>query len=186
MESSEIDNDESNAILNENGNGSHVIIEPHKDTFTFGKAAEVELTSAVKLFAFCASINSLIVGYDQGITTHIGRLVQDEFQLSDLERGVFVASFFTFMVVGALCSPFVSDRFGRRTALAVASYVFLIGAIMMIFARSYNGLRIARAFAGFGCGLGYAVRTKTFLWHNLSAIVAGQSLIYFCMSILLL
>lgn len=154
MESSEIDDGESNAILNENGKQSH-----QGEHYTDNGKQKVELTDSVKLFAFCASINSLIVGYDQGITTHIGKLVQDEFQLSDLERGVFVASFFTFMVVGALGSPFVSDRFGRRTALGVASYVFLVGAAMMIFARSYNALRIARAFAGFGCGLGYAVRT---------------------------
>ena len=157
MESSVIENDESNAILRD------VTGEKQKDS---GGKVEVPLTESVKLFAFCASINSLIVGYDQGITTHIGRLVQDEFQLSDLERGVFVASFFTFMVFGALGSPFVSDRFGRRTALALASYVFLIGATMMIFARSYNGLRIARAFAGFGCGLGYAVRMIVVFWYR--------------------
>lgn len=130
--------------------------EHHKDT----SSTTVELTDSVKLFALCASINSVIVGYDQGVTTHVGKLVQEEFQLSDMERGVFIASFFAFMVVGALGSPFISDRMGRRVALAVSAYVLLVGAGMMTLAHSYYGLLIGRAFAGVGAGLGYAVRCE--------------------------
>lgn len=154
MEASELGDDPS---LDENGraeeNKASQEGEHHSDTSKVG----VGLTDSVKLFARCASINSMIVGYDRGITIHVGKLVQDAFGLSDLERGVFIASFFAFMVFGALGSPFISDRYGSRAALVVSSYVFLIGALMMALADSYHGLLIGRIFAGVGAGLGYGV-----------------------------
>ena len=94
--------------------------------------SDVEVTRSVKIFALCASLNACTVGYDQGAATHIGKLIQENLGLSDLERGMFIATLFSFMIVGAVGSPFISDRVGRRAAMACSSYVFLIGAVMML------------------------------------------------------
>lgn len=117
----------------------------------------VELTKAVKIYTLCASLNSCIVGYDQGISTHISRLIQHEFGLTEWERGLYVAFLFLFMMWGALASPFISDRVGRRAALSCSSYVYLAGALLMTSVGSFYGLLIGRAICGFGAGLGFLV-----------------------------
>ena len=42
----------------------------------------VKITSSTYLFAICASVNSCNLGYDIGISTEIGRLIQDDFGLT--------------------------------------------------------------------------------------------------------
>jgi len=135
-----------------------------EDKLTYGEGEHhldsgeyVEITRAVKVYTLCASLHSVIVGYDQGVSTHISMLVQKEFGLSDWERGLYLAILFLFMMVGAVGSPFISDRVGRRAAMACSSYVFLAGTVMMILTGSFYGLLIGRAICGFGAGLGFMV-----------------------------
>ena len=48
------------------------------------------LTRATKLYAFCASINSCNLGYDIGVSTEAGRLVQAYFNLTTTQREMFI------------------------------------------------------------------------------------------------
>jgi hypothetical protein len=48
------------------------------------------LTRATKLYAFCASINSCNLGYDIGVSTEAGRLVQAYFDLTTTQRELFI------------------------------------------------------------------------------------------------
>lgn len=117
----------------------------------------VEITRTAKVCSLCASLHSLFIGYDQGVSTHISVLVQKEFGLSDWERGLYLAILFFFMMVGAVGSPFISDRVGRRAAMACSSYVFLAGTVLMILTSSFYGILIGRAICGIGAGLGFMV-----------------------------
>jgi MFS family permease len=132
-----------------NGEGEH-----HLDD-----GSVVEITDAVKIYTICASLSSCIVGYDQGVSTHMSMLIQAEFGLNEWQRGLYIAFLFLFMMWGAMVSPFISDRHGRRASLLSSSYACLAGALVMAFMKSYGGLLIGRALCGFGAGLGFLVDT---------------------------
>jgi hypothetical protein len=53
---------------------------------------ETTLTRATIVFALCASLNSANLGYDIGVSTEAGRLIQDDLQLSRFEREMFTGS----------------------------------------------------------------------------------------------
>lgn len=42
----------------------------------------VPVTRATYLYAFCASVNSCNIGFDIGVSTEVGRLIQADFSLS--------------------------------------------------------------------------------------------------------
>jgi hypothetical protein len=52
----------------------------------------IPLTRSTKLYALCASVNSCNLGYDIGVSTEAGRLVQNYFGLSTTQRELFVGS----------------------------------------------------------------------------------------------
>jgi SP family sugar:H+ symporter-like MFS transporter len=54
---------------------------------------------------------------------------------------------------GALSSPFMADRIGRRLALIVSSVVFIFGVILQTAATQLPMFVAGRFFAGFGVGL---------------------------------
>lgn len=45
----------------------------------------VPLTRATRIFALCAALNSVNLGYDLGVSTNAGPKLQDEFDLSDVQ-----------------------------------------------------------------------------------------------------
>jgi hypothetical protein len=48
------------------------------------------VTRSTMIFVLCAALNSCNLGYDIGVSTNVTKLVQEDFQLSDLQREVFV------------------------------------------------------------------------------------------------
>jgi hypothetical protein len=52
----------------------------------------IPLTRSTKIYAFCASINSCNLGYDIGVSTEVGRMVQAYFNLSTTQRELFTGS----------------------------------------------------------------------------------------------
>ena len=82
----------------------------------------VKVTWAVLLFTACASINSCNLGYDVGVNTNVGPLLQERFLLSDLQLGLFLGGLNIFAMVGALAVHYFSDRYGRRYSFTVRHY----------------------------------------------------------------
>ena len=135
-------------VLSQSHEGEH-----HGD---FGET-EILITRAVKVFAFCAAINSCNLGYDIGVSTTASKLVQEQWGLSDGQREIFVGTLNFFGIFGALSSQFFSDRYGRRTTFIVAAVGFIIGLLLQTFAPNYSFLMFGRALVGLGCGVGLAV-----------------------------
>ena len=67
----------------------------------------------------CAALNSCNLGYDIGVNTGAGPLLQESLQLSDVELEIFLGSLNFFSIFGALSAHLVSDRFGRRYSFVV-------------------------------------------------------------------
>lgn len=56
------------------------------------KERDEKITKDAYIFVLCAALNSCNLGYDVGVSTKVGRLVQKDFQLSRLEREIFIGS----------------------------------------------------------------------------------------------
>ena len=125
--------------------------------YDHGSMTSLKITRATKLYAFCAALNSWNLGYDIGVNTGAGMLLQDSLALSDVQLEVFMGSLNLFAMVGALSSHWISDRLGRRWSFRIAAIVFIFGTVMQSGAGGYASLMFGRAFVGLGVGFGLAV-----------------------------
>lgn len=117
----------------------------------------VKVSSKVYIWALCAALNSCNLGYDIGVNTSAGPLIQQEFELTNLQLELFFGSLNFFAMVGALTSFAISDRFGRRHAFVVAAIHFILGIIIVTIAQSFTALMVGRVFIGLGVGFGLAL-----------------------------
>ncbi len=122
-----------------------------------GSTAPLKITRSTKLFAFCAALNSCNLGYDIGVNTGAGMLLQESLQLTDVQLEVFMGSLNLFAMVGALSSHWISDRLGRRWSFRIAAVVFIFGTVIQSGAGGYASLMFGRGFVGLGVGFGLAV-----------------------------
>ena len=125
--------------------------------FDHGDVASLKITRATKVYAFCAALNSCNLGYDIGVNTCAGQLVQESLGLSDLQLEIFFGSLNLFAMAGSLCSNWISDKMGRRWAFRVAAMGFIFGTVVQSGAGGYGSLMIGRTFVGLGVGFGLAV-----------------------------
>ena len=96
-------------------------------------------------------------GYDIGVSTNAGQLIQNDFNLTDSQRELFVGSLNFFSIFGSMFSHWISDRFGRRRSFQVAAVTFIVGLSIMSASNSYTVLMIGRAILGLAVGFGLAI-----------------------------
>ncbi|CAB9519821.1 Putative polyol transporter 2 [Seminavis robusta] len=118
---------------------------------------EIPLLQATKVFALCAAVNSCNLGFDIGVSTSVGQLIQEDFELSDVQREIFVGSLNFFAMFGAFASNYFSDSYGRRQTFIIAAIGFIFGIIIMSLAPNFGILIFGRVFVGLGVGVGMAV-----------------------------
>lgn len=109
------------------------------------------------IYALCAALNSLNLGYDIGVTTDVGSLVSTYFHLTVFQREIFTAGIDFFAIFGACASYMLSDKFGRKANFSSSAILFLVGIALQATAPSYWLLIVGRAFLGFAVGIGFAV-----------------------------
>jgi sugar porter (SP) family MFS transporter len=126
-------------------------------TATSRTTTRPELPFAVYLYSFCAALNSCNLGYDIGVSTNTGPLLQTEFNLSDDQLELFLGSLNFWSILGALISPYITDQWGRRTTFSIAALGFCVGISIMATATSFEIVLAARAIVGIGVGIGEAI-----------------------------
>eukprot|EP00571_Detonula_confervacea_P012241 CAMPEP_0172299776 /NCGR_PEP_ID=MMETSP1058-20130122/1995_1 /TAXON_ID=83371 /ORGANISM="Detonula confervacea, Strain CCMP 353" /LENGTH=620 /DNA_ID=CAMNT_0013009331 /DNA_START=218 /DNA_END=2080 /DNA_ORIENTATION=+ len=160
------DDDEDDTTASETGVDRHLAHpdNPHMEQthegehrFDHGDIASLKITRSTKLFAFCAALNSCNLGYDIGVNTGAGPLVQESLNLTDLQVEIFMGSLNLFAMVGALSSNWISDKLGRRWAFRIAAIGFIFGTVIQSGAGGYASLMLGRSFVGLGVGFGLAV-----------------------------
>lgn len=117
----------------------------------------LQITRSTKLYAFCASLNSCNLGYDIGVNTGAGPLLQSSLSLSNFQLEIFFGSLNLFAMIGALSSHYINDKFGRCKSFIVAAIIFIVGSVIQSTAINYEMLMVGRAFVGLGVGFGLAV-----------------------------
>ena len=117
----------------------------------------LQITRSTKLYAFCASLNSCNLGYDIGVNTGAGPLLQSSLSLSNFQLEIFFGSLNLFAMIGALSSHYINDKFGRCKSFIVAALIFIVGSVIQSTAINYEMLMVGRAFVGLGVGFGLAV-----------------------------
>jgi sugar porter (SP) family MFS transporter len=119
--------------------------------------ALLPITRSTKLWSACAAINSCNLGYDIGVNTGAGPLLQVSLNLTDLQIELFMGSLNLYAMIGALSSYYISDKLGRRWAFRVAAMSFIFGTIIQSGANGYISLMLGRAFVGLGVGFGLSI-----------------------------
>jgi hypothetical protein len=118
---------------------------------------KVKIPKKVYIWALCAALNSCNLGYDIGVNTGAGPLLQEDLGLSDIQIELFFGSLNLYAMVGGLAAHWITDRLGRRNAFVVSNIFFIIGIVVQTVAQGYEFLMVGRVFVGLGVGFGLAV-----------------------------
>jgi sugar porter (SP) family MFS transporter len=117
----------------------------------------MEISRSTYIYCLCACLNSCNLGYDIGIGTQAGRLIQDDLGLTRVQRELFVGSIDFWAMFGALSAQYVSDTYGRRKTFLVAATGFIFGVVITGIAQTYSVLMLGRMLVGLGVGVGLAI-----------------------------
>lgn len=104
-----------------------------------------------------AALNSVNLGYDLGVSTQVGPLLADAFELSTEQLEAFLGSLNFWSMGGALLSPYISDQYGRQATLQMAALGFVVGVGLCAVAPTFEILMVGRAIVGLGVGIGEAI-----------------------------
>ncbi|KAF7143456.1 hypothetical protein RHSIM_Rhsim05G0075500 [Rhododendron simsii] len=105
--------------------------------------------------AILASMTSILLGYDVGVMSGAGQLIQDDLKISDVQLEIVMGIIELYSLLGAYAAGRTSDWVGRRYTIVIAAAIFFVGALLMGFATNYAFLMVGRFVAG--VGVGYAL-----------------------------
>ncbi|XP_066396729.1 probable inositol transporter 2 [Miscanthus floridulus] len=106
--------------------------------------------------AFSAGIGGLLFGYDTGVVSGALLYIRDDF--GSVDRNTWLQEMIVSMavagaIIGAAIGGWTTDRFGRRTSILVADFLFFAGAVVMASATGPAQLVVGRVFVGLGVGM---------------------------------
>ncbi|XP_010942171.1 probable inositol transporter 2 [Elaeis guineensis] len=106
--------------------------------------------------AFSAGIGGLLFGYDTGVISGALLYIRDDFSSVDkktwLQESI-VSTAAAGAIIGAAIGGWASDRFGRKTSILAADFLFFTGAVIMASAPNPALLIVGRVFVGLGVGM---------------------------------
>lgn len=98
------------------------------------------------------ALGGFLMGFDASVISGVVTFIEPEFRLSKIELGWAVASLTLTATLAMMVSGPLSDRFGRRTVLKWAAFLFSVSALASAFAPGYHFLVAARMLGGLGVG----------------------------------
>uniref|UniRef100_A0A1D1XIG1 Putative inositol transporter 2 n=1 Tax=Anthurium amnicola TaxID=1678845 RepID=A0A1D1XIG1_9ARAE len=106
--------------------------------------------------AFSAGIGGLLFGYDTGVISGALLYIRDEFSSVDKKTWLqecIVSMAVAGAIIGAAIGGCMNDKFGRKTSILVADFLFFAGAIIMASAPNPVQLIVGRILVGLGVGM---------------------------------
>lgn len=129
----------------------------HNEPTSNPQKSPAKITQYTYLLAFCAALNSCNLGYDIGVSTNVGPMIEEDFGLTSRQRELFVGSLNLWSILGSSMAHKICDTYGRRISFMVAAVWFLGGVLLMGMSQSYTVLMMGRFFVGLGVGFGLAI-----------------------------
>lgn len=120
-------------------------------------ASACRVRAGLRMCVGCAALCSCNEGFDIGISSAVGPSLQKDLSLSDEQLEFFMGSLNLAALVGVLVIPSISDNYGRRPALAFATWLAVVGMFIIVSSSSYKIIIIGRMIAGLGLGCGLPV-----------------------------
>eukprot|EP00092_Neocalanus_flemingeri_P041474 GFUD01045160.1.p1 GENE.GFUD01045160.1~~GFUD01045160.1.p1 ORF type:complete len:494 (+),score=159.45 GFUD01045160.1:45-1526(+) len=105
------------------------------------------------LLTFLSAIGGFLFGYDTGVVSGAMVLIRKEWGLSDFWQETIVSATILSACLTALLGGVLVDRLGRRPTILLASFMFLLGSIVMAAAPGRVVLLMGRLVVGAGVGL---------------------------------
>jgi MFS transporter, SP family, galactose:H+ symporter len=127
---------------------------------------------------FCAGLGGILYGYDIGVISGALLFVQKSISLTQNQIGFIVGAVLTGGLVGTLITGRLADGFGRKKMIIAACFVFIVGILLILFAKDFYSLFFARLLLGVGVGV-VAVAVPLYLTEIAPAHIRGRSVTIF-------
>ncbi|KAI9259355.1 general substrate transporter [Sporodiniella umbellata] len=114
---------------------------------------EGKATFFVYVLVVCVCIGGFLFGYDTGVISGALVLIQDEFNLTSVQKELVVGATTFGAVFGGFFAGLLTDRFGRRLLVLASSIIFVAGALVMALSSSFAVLLVGRIIVGLGVGI---------------------------------
>ncbi|CAG8450701.1 15539_t:CDS:10 [Dentiscutata erythropus] len=103
--------------------------------------------------AFTVAVCGFMFGYDTGIISSAMLLLEKDFPLTSITKGLVVGATTFGAIFGSVFAGGLSDLAGRRITTVIAATLFICGALLLSLAHSYATLLIGRLVVGIAVGL---------------------------------
>jgi SP family galactose:H+ symporter-like MFS transporter len=113
-----------------------------------------ERCTAFLLFVVCiAALGGFLFGYHTGVIAGALVYLAPAFHLTIAQQGMVVSMMLIGALFGSLFAGVLADRLGRKRTIAITAVFFIIGAILIALAQSYEMVLLGRAVGGLGLGI---------------------------------
>ncbi|MBN3289350.1 MYCT protein, partial [Polypterus senegalus] len=117
------------------------------------KQFQEDVTPAfVFVLAGFSALGGFLFGYDTGVVSGAMLLLKKEMNLSALWQELLVSSTVGSAALSALAGGVLNGLFGRRPCILLASFLFSLGAIVLMVAPNKEVLLVGRIIVGLGIG----------------------------------
>uniref|UniRef100_A0A8C4REI9 Proton myo-inositol cotransporter n=1 Tax=Erpetoichthys calabaricus TaxID=27687 RepID=A0A8C4REI9_ERPCA len=118
------------------------------------KQFQEDVTPAfVFVLAGFSALGGFLFGYDTGVVSGAMLLLKKEMNLSALWQELLVSSTVGSAALSALAGGVLNGLFGRRPCILLASFLFSLGAIVLMAAPNKEVLLVGRIIVGLGIGI---------------------------------
>ena len=121
------------------------------------KPKSMSVSRTVYLLTFCAALGSCNLGFDIGVNTDAGQLIQESMELSDVQLELFMGSINLYAILGALLTSKVVGSIGLRFSFLASSVLFVVGLVLQIFSSTFWLLMFGRVWVGIAIGFGMTI-----------------------------
>lgn len=110
-----------------------------------------------KLFIFyiamLVSVGGILYGYDMGVISGALLFIRNTIALNDEQIGLIVGAVLGGSLIGTLLAGPISDYYGRRFLILLASIIFIIGITFILLANTFLFLFLSRILLGIAVGI---------------------------------
>src|SRR5260221_14230378 len=92
--------------------------------------ARIRSHCLVYFISIFAAITGLLFGYDTGVISGALLFIRKDFHLTSMMAGVTVSAVLFGAFLGSAISGKMTDEVGRRKALIIVSFIFIVGTLL--------------------------------------------------------